>query len=331
MTDRTHSLEDAVEFFQSRDNFVIASHDPLDADAVGSEIALSLALEAMGKKAVILNHGAAPVNLGFLPEIERVGDLGVNKVSELYPTMATVDCGGYKNLRGSLDLLAPEAEIINVDHHIGNEYFGSVNYVDSTAAAAGTLVYRIIRALEIPVTEAMAWSLYAALTTDTGRFSYSNTDAETHRIAAELVSLGARPDVVYQKIYRDKPFALIQLEAAVGQSIRLECDGKVGVIHSTIALCERFGIEQKEAQDLIDIPMQLRGIEVALLLREVSPTETKVSFRSSGKVDVNEIATQFGGGGHRLASGCRRNATLDSAEKELLAAIRTALGEKESR
>ncbi len=320
MSAPSNTLEEATHFLRTHDNYLISSHDPLDADAVGSEIALALTLESLGKKTTIINDGAPPGNLVFLPEFERVRNLQDGPVTEKFDVMATVDCGGYKNLRGSLDLLNPGAEIINIDHHAGNEHFGKVNYVDSLASAAGTMVFRIIRGLCATMTPEMAWSLYAALVTDTGRFSYSNTHPETHEMAAEFLRLGVEPAVALQNIYRNKPLALVHLEAAVAKEIDVVENGQIAVVQVTQEMCLEHGIPHREARDLIDIPMQISGVEVAILLREVENELTKVSFRSSGKADVNALAAKFGGGGHKLASGCRLNLPVVEARKTLLAA-----------
>jgi phosphoesterase RecJ-like protein len=314
----------AVTFLRTHDDYLITSHDPPDADCIGSELALLHALEALGKTATIVNDGPPPRSFSFLPGLDEI--LTFEQASQRsFSCMVCVDSGSLANVRRPPSLVGKGAPVLNLDHHPSNEGFGTDLYVDPTASAAAVIVYRLIGDLGVELTLPMAMSLFAGIMSDTGRFSYSNTDAETLEIARDLVVRGVRPEVVHHHLFRGKPLALVHLEGAIARSVELHHGGRIAVARSSKALLTEHGLTQRDARDLVDIAMQIQGVAVALLLREMDDGTTKVSLRSAGKVDVNAVAQGFGGGGHRLASGCRLPEPPDQALLRLLQAVKVAL------
>jgi phosphoesterase RecJ-like protein len=196
-------------------------------------------------------------------------------------------------------------------------------------------VLRLARALGAPLDRDTASPLYVALLTDTGRFCYSNTDPRSFRAAAELLEAGVDPSEVSREIYRSKPHALLRLEAEVVSRLRFERNGTLGWSHIRRSDYARFGLDEHEAQDLVDIPKGVRGVAIAVLFREVEgggepggPGEpkVKVSLRSEGQMDVSDFAAGRGGGGHPRAAGFTTTGALEDVERRVIGELLLAAG-----
>lgn len=329
MSARPLSPEDrAVEFVRGHESFLLASHDPLDGDSIGCEIALALGLEKIGKRGVILNDARVPENYLFLPGIERVNVLDPAAPSLPRPVDAaiTVDCGCPEKLSRVFALLAPGTPMLNVDHHAGSGSHGDVNWVETDAASAGLLVLRLLDRLSIPLDSAMATSLHTTLVHDTGRFSFSNTTPDTLRVAARLLEHGVDVDLVNRKIFREKSLPQLRIEGLVAAGIELRLGGRLALSRCSLEMCERAGIAQHDARDLIEIPAGLPRVEVAVLFREVEREKlTKVSFRSTAAFDSNAFVARFGGGGHKKAAGCTLETGIAAAESRVVGELLPAL------
>lgn len=310
----------AVEFVRAHGSFLLTSHDPLDGDSIGCEIALALGLEKIGKRGVILNDARVPENYLFLPGIERVKVLDPKgpRLEAAVDAAITVDCGCPEKLARVFALLAPGTPMLNVDHHAGSGSHGHVNWVETDAASAGLLVLRLLDRLGIPLDAAMATSLHTTLVHDTGRFSFSNTTPETLRVAARLLEHGVDVDLVNRKIFREKSLPQLRIEGLVAAGIELRLGGRLALARCTLDMCAKAGIEQHDARDLIEIPAGLPHVEVAVLFREVAREKlTKVSFRSTSAFDSNAFVSRFGGGGHKKAAGCTIETGLEEAERRV--------------
>ena len=327
--ERAGSAEDrAVELVRSGRCFLLTSHDPLDGDSIGCEIALAAGLETLGKRAVVLNDARVPDNYLFLPGIERVRayDPASPRLEEDVDAAVTVDCGCPERLERVFALLPRGTPILNIDHHAGSGSHGTVNWVEPDAASAGLLVRRLLARLGVALDRTMATALYATLVHDTGRFSFSNTTPATLRAAAELLEHGVDVDTVNRKIFREKSLPLLRIEGLVAEGIELKENGRLAVARSTIEMCRRAGIAQSDARDLIEIPAGLPGVEVAVLFREIEPgRHTKVSFRSTDAFDSNAFVARFGGGGHKKAAGCALFSGMKDAERAILEPLVAAL------
>jgi phosphoesterase RecJ-like protein len=213
---------------------------------------------------------------------------------------------------------------VNIDHHPDNRRYGHVNWIDVTAAATGEMVYELLTALRLPLTPAIATNLYTAIHTDTGSFRYSNVTPRTFTIAAALVAAGARPELVSQSLYeRRAPDALHWLGEALAR-VEVSEDGQVGWLAlPSDSIPERI----VESEELVNYPRSVASVRVACLLRELNGS-VKVSLRGKGDVDVQQIAAQFGGGGHVNASGCSVDVPLPEATRLVLTAVRRAVDAK---
>lgn len=292
-----------------------------DGDVLGTLLALGMALEEVGWAVAYGGPHPVPESLAFLPGAERYQRLP--RVEGAFDVAVLTDCPDPDRTEGLIDDARRAAGVVvNVDHHPDNRRYGTVNWVDPTAAATGEMVYVLIVALGLPVKPGVATNLFTAIHMDTGSFRYSNVTPATFRIAADLVAAGAEPAFVSGRLYeRRTPDDLEQL-GRVLMRIRMSEDGRIAWLALPAGFVRQSFVE---AEDLVNYPRSIGTVKVAVLVRELGPGTLKVSLRAKGEVDVSRIAARFGGGGHVNAAGCVLRGTLEVATDEVLAAIRQAL------
>jgi phosphoesterase RecJ-like protein len=284
------------------DRVALACHVGPDGDALGSMLALALALDNAGKE-VVASFGSpfsVPSNLEFLPTDTLVPPADFPNEPDL---MVVLDTGSADRI-GELAAHANRAgTLIVIDHHVTNEGFGDISLVEPTAAATGELVYRVLEVMGCQITPAIALCLHTALVTDTGRFSYSNTKPETLRIAAELLEAGSEPSVIGRHVYEEAPFGYLKALAIAMD--RAELDPALGVVSTWLSDedLKAAGIDWGDTDNLIDVLRLAVEADTAVLAKAHSDGRVKVSLRSRGDTDVGGLAQRFGGGGHRLAAG----------------------------
>jgi len=196
------------------------------------------------------------------------------------------------------------SRFVNVDHHLGCENFGVHNLIDPTACATAALIYRIIRARGDEINFATALCIYTAILSDTGSFHYSNSNPEAFAIAGEMIALGVKPWDVSEALYESDPREKITLLAQALSDLTISPSGEYASLTVTQEMYRQTGGNAELTDGFINFARRIRGVEVALIFRELSEGEFKVGFRSKGKVDVSAISATFGGGGHRNAAGC---------------------------
>jgi phosphoesterase RecJ-like protein len=216
----------------------------------------------------------------------------------------------------------PASRVLNIDHHPDNRRYGTLNWIDPSAAAVGEMIYDLLTALGWPIGRDVALGLYTAIHTDTGSFRYSNTTPRTFRIAAALTAEGAEPALVTDRLYQRRPKDALLTLGGLLSRVEVSEDGRIAVL--TVpegAASEAF----MAAEDLVTYPRSIAGVKVAVLLRAEADGRVKASLRGKGDVPVNRIAHQFGGGGHENAAGCTLPGPLAAAKATLLAAVKQAL------
>lgn len=315
MIDR--DIEQAVEAIRGASEVALACHVGPDGDALGSMLAMHQLCRAAGKPSIASwpePFVVAP-HYTFLPGL----DLATKPVD--FPSapevMITFDCGSMGRLGGLQDSATAAGQLIVVDHHASNDRYGTINVIDPGAAATAVLVRELARALGWPLNRDAALCLYTGLVTDTGRFQYSNTTADTFALAAELAAFDLPIAAITRQLFEEHRFAYLQLVAeCLG---RAQLDTEAGFIATWVTQqdLERHGVTIEEAEGLIDLVRRAAEAEVSCVLKE-SPEGVRVSLRSISKVDVAAIAQRFGGGGHKYASGFVAEGTIE----EVLAAIR---------
>ena len=298
---------------------IVTSHVNGEGDSFGSQLALAHLLRQLGKTVFVINDSDVPVNFQFLPEIDQLQQPGATLPP--YDALFVVDVPVLERLGKVATLRDPAKPIVVIDHHVPQQPFGTINYIDEKAAAAGELVYRLYEALGVPLDEASAVLIYVTLLTDTGSFRYSNSSPDVHRIAARLIEAGVHPAVIYQEIYEHRTPADLRLQGVALSALHTSDDGKLAWIALSQERLRAADATLESSESLIDLPRSLWGTEAIFVTREIEPGVWRVSLRSKGRVDVNAVAKQFGGGGHKAASGC----TIPGDEATVVGRLQTAL------
>lgn len=314
-------LEEIIRLINEEDDFIITSHIDPDGDNIASQLALYSILTKMGKHVTLLDNDPVPERYAFMLNDEVIH----HEISDdkNYSAAFVVDVANLKRTGKGVSTYIDENVdiIVNIDHHRSNEYFGTYNYVDPHSSAAAVLVFKIANALGIEWDSEIATRIYAGIMTDTGGFRYPNTNQETFRIVTDLVNYGANPGDIAYHIYSQRPFPVIKLIVEALSTLTLHYDEKVALMKLTEEHYKRADAQSEHSEGLINYASSIKGVYVAVLLRENDTERIRVSLRSNGQVDVDKIARVFGGGGHKNAAGCRIEATIGEVEKILLAEI----------
>jgi phosphoesterase RecJ-like protein len=310
-------LEDAREI-------VITAHVDPDGDAVGSCLGLKIALRHLGKSADVVLESPLPAALAFLPEADTIRRPEEN--GKRYKTAFVLDSSTLDRVGTVAEkTFAPGARIAVIDHHWGNEGFGDVRLVDPDASATGELVYDLIESLRVPLSPAIAECLYTGILSDTGGFRYANTSARTLRVAARLVEQGARSSVVAEALYATKTAPSLRILGLALASLETKGGGRIGAMTISRGMFEKAGATPEDADGIVQYAKALMGARVGILIQEIAPDEIRASLRSDGTVDVNQVASQFGGGGHRNAAGLRVRGALETVRQDLFRALERAM------
>ena len=300
-----------------RGDALMLGHVHPDGDVLGTLLGLGLALEAGGWSVTCAGPHPVPDALAFLPGAARWQVWSASP--RRFDVIVLTDCPNSDRTEGLLDAArGASSHVLNIDHHPDNRRYGTVNWLDVSAAATGEMVFDLVRALGARITADIALDLFTAIHTDTGSFRYSNTTERTFRIAAELTAAGARPAHVADRLYQRRAPDSLQTLGEVLRRVRVSEDGRVAWLTVPRGLASEAFLA---AEDLVTYPRSIEGVEVAVLLREEPGGLVKASLRGKGSVPVNRIAHQFGGGGHENAAGCTLQGTLDEATATLLGAV----------
>jgi phosphoesterase RecJ-like protein len=309
----------AAELLKKARSVVVAAHVDPDGDAIGSMLGLAHALDRIGvpTTAVLANGRRPPVTYAFLPGAERLRPPDQAEAPQVFVALDTPNA----DRLGDAARLARAAEtVIAIDHHPDACLEATVQVFDSSAAATGALVWELLEPLGCPPDPEIATCLYAALLSDTGRFSYSNTTPAALRAAADMIEAGADPNRVYAAIYENRSPGAHALVVRTLERASFAHGGQV--VYSWIDAQDfaETGAVPEEAENLIDHLRPLRGVRVVCLAK-VDGNRVRVSLRAKGADDVGAIARQFGGGGHAAAAGYTVEGTLDEAMASLLARL----------
>jgi bifunctional oligoribonuclease and PAP phosphatase NrnA len=299
-------LGQAAEELRRGDRFLLTTHEGPDGDALGSLLATHKILTQLGKDSVMFldaKEFPLPVEYRFLQLEEVFHEPPADVIDRV---LVFLDCGNIDRMPASF-LRRDGATVINIDHHHDNTRFGTINVVDTEASCTAEIVLELSHRLGAELTPAIASALYVALVTDTGRFSYENTDAAAHRMAAELIEAGVDVDDTYRRLYERVPIEKLQLVArALGKIERFD-DGRLTVTYIAIDDYRAAGADEGLVEGIIDHVRAIEGTALAAVIRDKTDggrSARKVSLRSTdGSIDVSAIARKHGGGGHRRAAG----------------------------
>jgi phosphoesterase RecJ-like protein len=316
---QTTDLKAIADALRQHDRFLVVTHENPDGDALGSLLAVTLALRQLGKDAVMYLAGQTPLprEYAFMPLHELVRERPEDAGERV---LLAVDCAKEDRI-GDEALLTLTRLVLNVDHHHDNTRFGDVNLIVADASSTGEVLRELFTELGVELTPELAAPLYIALVTDTGRFQYANTTPKALRLAAELVEAGADIHAVFQEVYESVEFAKLKLLARALDRAGVLEGGRIVVSHLLRRDFVDAGASEPYSEGIIDYLRAVEGAELALLVREQlsqRPQAYKGSLRSSiDELDVSAIARRFGGGGHRQAAGFSTDLPLDQIVEQI--------------
>jgi bifunctional oligoribonuclease and PAP phosphatase NrnA len=317
------SIAALLAAFRDHPRFLLTSHARPDGDAIGSALALAEILDQLGCRVDIVFADPIPATYSTLPNLHRIhhAPSANDIVADTNVPAILLECDGIART----GLLGLEGRtLINIDHHASGRPFGSVNWIDEHACAVGAMVYRIAVAADVEITPSMATCLYAAILSDTGAFTYSSTTADTFALVHDLAAHGANPSQIARDIYFSNPATKIRLLGIALSNLQTEDD--LAWTWVTSEDMDRIGAGAEDCEGVINYLISIAGVEAAVFLREVpDASQFRLSIRSKGKLDVARIAEHFGGGGHRNASGCTIDGSLDVATDRILTQLRMGL------
>ncbi|HET7485164.1 MAG TPA: bifunctional oligoribonuclease/PAP phosphatase NrnA [Solirubrobacterales bacterium] len=325
----TAGLEQVAAELRSRERFLLTAHEGPDGDALGSLLGMHHLLNQLGKDSVMFmaaKEVPLPIEYRFLPLEEVFHEPPADMADR---TVVFLDCGNIDRM--PVEFLSEGDNFrINVDHHHDNTLFGDLNLVDTAASCTAEIVYELAILLGAEITPEIASALYVGLITDTGKFMYENTNAHTHRIAAELIDAGVQVDETYRRLYEHVPIEKLRLVSRALEGIERYCDEQLVIAYITAADYEASGAGEEMTEGIIDHLRSVEGTKVAALIRDQGDrgrAARKVSLRSSGgEIDVSAIAREHGGGGHKRAAGFSTDLELDQLVGLLCGAVEAQLG-----
>ena len=313
-------LADIVAAIAGRQRFVLTSHSRPDGDAIGSQLAMAYALRALGKDVQLINSDPAPPQFQVFPGVRDI-QLS-DSVHGQFDAAIVMECG---DLSRTGVAGFEKYFVINIDHHPGNKQFGAINWFDETAAACGEMVFELIDALGVPLTPAIATHIYVTILTDTGGFHFSHISPRTFEICRRCAEAGAEPQAIARAIYDSSSMGRLRLMGAVLHGLEFEGGGRAALATLTLETLARTGATQDDSDGLINIPLSVKEIQAVAFFKEIAPDSFRISLRSKGDVDVNRVASVFGGGGHKNAAGCTINGAYRDVRKQLVDELQRAL------
>ncbi len=293
-------------------SFVLSSHARPDGDSIGSQLALTHTLRALGKTVRIVNHDPPPAYLETLPGVTDVEV--ADCVYDRFDAAVVLECGTLDRTEVTgLD----RQPVINIDHHAGNAMYGVLNWFDPSAAACAEMVHDLIAVLGVPLTPAIGAALYAGILTDTGSFRHANISARTFETCRNVAACGVDVADLAAAIYQNSSLGKLRLTGRLLHEMRLEAGGRIAILRVDETLLHDTGCPADDMEGVINLPLAARSVEAVIMIKTTDGV-TRASLRSKGVVDVRAVAATFGGGGHRNAAGCTLEAPASEIERRLV-------------
>ena len=316
-------IDRIIEAIRESRTLVIAGHIRPDGDCVGSQLGLTLALQAEGKKVYCWNEDLIPEKYRFL---DRDHLMQKPKGGLKFDCVIATDAASFERLGAVGSCVAERKLLINIDHHESNTRFGDLNWVSAREPSTGELIFRLLKVAKWPITKPIADCLFTAVSTDTGSFQYATTRPGTYHVAGELVRRGANLARICDEVYQSYPLSRMGLLRHVFSHFRLTHQNQIAYVWLKKVNFARAGADSSDSEGLIDHLRAIAPVVVACVFEELEPTLTRISLRSkSDKVNVNEIAAQFGGGGHPAAAGARISGSPIAVQRKMIGAVKKAL------
>lgn len=304
--------------------FCIVGHIRPDGDCIGSQLGLGYALRNLGKKVTCWNEDPLPDKLAFLDPSGRF--LQRPRPGRAFDCVIATDCATFERLGSVAPCIGRRKVFINIDHHASNTRYADLNWVSPKEPSTGELIVRLLEAGRWTITPPIADCLFAAVSTDTGSFQYPSTRPPTFHVAAKLVQCGADLGRICNEVYHSYSLSRVRLLQHVYNEFKLTADDQVAYFWLRRKDYQRTGAKPDDSEGLIDHIRAIQPVVVACLFEEMEPDLTRVSLRSKNeRVNVNEIAQKFGGGGHHAAAGARIRGNPSTVQNRIITAVKQAL------
>ena len=314
------TLADLAAVLRAHQRFVVVSHLRPDGDALGCTLAMGLSLRALGKDVTLWNEDGMLDKLNFLPGAELVSTPTAHPQD--FDVLVALDTATYVRLGTPLKSIGRVALTLNLDHHVSNPGYGDLTYIDADAPATGQILYELLAGQNLPLDRAIATNLFAALSTDTGSFQYSQTTARTYEIAAKLAALGVNIGELSRLLYDNYPLRRLELLRSLLNTLKLTAERRAASFALSQHTARTLGVLPEDNEGLIDHLRAIDTVLVAVFFEELPDALVRVSMRSKDALyDVSAICGRYGGGGHKLAAGARIRGTLEEVEARVMAHI----------
>lgn len=303
--------------------FLLSTHVRPDIDGLASALVLASYLGALKKKVTIFIDDDLPSMYEFLPGSSSVQKFKGQKID--YDVAVILDCGDFNRVGHVRKIINLAKTLINIDHHITNDFFGTVNYVAGKASSTSEIIFDLLTEAGFKFNKEIAMLLYAGILTDTGGFRYDNTTSRVHSIVSQLLRFKFSTSKLYNKIYESVPLDNIKLFTKVVNKFEVSHDGRVVCVELSQKILNKFSDDFDLRDKIFSFLRAIKGVEVIIILTESKKGLTRVNFRAQGNVDVSSLAANFGGGGHQKASGCAINSDIRTAKQKILSQIGSIL------
>lgn len=310
------NLYEISRYLKDNDNYDILTHAYPDGDTLGSSFALCLALQQLGKNARVITTNIPSKFLYLLNGVKQ----------QIFNTenIISTDVAADSLLGSNMSKYIGKVDIC-IDHHSTNTLNAKYKFVDKYAAATCEIIYKLLLRMNIKITENIANCLYTGISTDTGCFRFTNTTADTMRVAASLMDLGCNTEYINKVMFETKSKEKIELERAVYDTMDYCANGKCAIIYTTLEMLKKLDIGDDEMEGLASIPRQIEGVLIGITMREKEGGFFKISVRTNGNINASDFCSRFGGGGHPAAAGCNIEGDLKTVKQKLIKAAEEIL------
>lgn len=321
------SLKEVVAGIKRNKRFLVTTHTNPEGDALGAELAFYRLLKRLGKTATVVNEDDVPYEYNFLPAVKIIKKFKKEQKKIRFDCFVALDCSDLKRTGEVYRINTEHKLILNIDHHISNDKFGDVNWVEPNASSCSEMVFKLYKKLHVPLDKDTSLFLYTGIFTDTGSFRYSNTTSFTHKVVAELLRYNFNTPQIYRNVYENIPFAGMKLLSKILLRIKRQAQGRIIWFQIGRNILRSKKVSFDLSEHILSFGRAVKDAEVVVLFKENLGVrnEVRLNLRSQGRVDVNKIAQFFGGGGHKTASGATVKGSIDEVRRKVLAKIKESI------
>jgi phosphoesterase RecJ-like protein len=319
-------IRQIADAIRARQRFVLSSHSRPDGDSIGSQLAMALALRALGKDVTVVNFDPAPPALMAFPGVPDI--VIAPSVEGEYDAAIVMECSDYART-GVTGL--EQFFTINIDHHPGNTGYGQINWFDPSAAACAEMVFDVVEALGVRLSPEIAVHVYVAILTDSGSFHFSHLSPRTFEICRQLLEAGVDPVRVARQVYDNATVQKLKLCGAVLEGLRVDETGRIAALYLDQQMAAATGATYDDTEGVINQPLTVKEIQAVVFFKQVEAQHFRVSLRSKGDVDIGAVAKEFGGGGHKNAAGCSVDGHIDELRNIFVDKVRRAIDGRPAR